>query len=59
MGIKTTIAVVPLSPGIAPKIIPMIVPEMRNKIPGHPNRLASVAMRSFQSNEIISHLEEV
>ena len=54
MGISTTMAVTPLRPGMAPKIIPMMVPKVRRKIPGHPNISLIVDMRQAMSNTVLS-----
>jgi hypothetical protein len=51
IGIKTTMAVVPLKPGMAPKIIPMILPEISKAIPGHFIISIRVTKKRFQSSK--------
>jgi hypothetical protein len=58
MGIKTTIAVTPLNPGIAPKIIPMTVPASKIRIPRMFNIILSVAQKTSASNIPISLNEQ-
>jgi len=51
MGMRTTIAGVPLGPGMAPKIIPIMLPDTRRIIPGHLTISASSNHRSCQSSK--------